>query len=85
LPGGSDNIKSIYIKSTDSPAVPIYVDTQTNANELKLTNNMTPRLVKKSKKLSVKRLAAKKQAKSKRLAKKPKSAGKKIMKKNLIK
>ncbi len=65
LPGGLSNIKSMYLKSTDSIAVPIFVDTNLAAvNELKLENNMTPRLIKKAKKLVVKRLEKAKKAKN---------------------
>lgn len=61
LPGGAANIKAMFIKSTNTPAVPIYVDTvgtatSASVNAIKVPNNMTPRLVKKSKKLDVKRL-----------------------------
>ena len=56
MPGGEKNIKSMYIKSTNTIAVPIYMDTNTNMNDISVDNNMTPRLIKKSKKMNVKRL-----------------------------
>lgn len=59
LPGGQENIKSIYIKSTDKVAVPIFMNTSEGANDVKLPNNMTPTKVKKAKKLSGKRLKRK--------------------------
>lgn len=61
LPGGETNIKSIFIKSTNAPAVPIFVDFKNTINDVKLPNNMTPSKIKKSKKLLVKRLKKKKQ------------------------
>ena len=72
MPGGEQNIKSIFIKSTDAPAVPIYVDTKTNMNDVKVMNNMTPRLIKKNKKLTVKRLKKKAATKAKNSVKKNK-------------
>jgi hypothetical protein len=59
LPGGMTNIKSIYIKSTNSPAVPIYVDASGDVNEIKLKNNVTPRKIKKAKQYKAKRLEKK--------------------------
>ncbi len=53
------NIRSIYIKSTNTPAVPIYVDTKTDINEIKLKNNVTPRKIKKAKQYKTKRLEKK--------------------------
>lgn len=67
LPGGDKNIKSIYIKSTNSPALPIYSDETGNANEVDLPNNMSSAKIKRSK------LMAKKE-KLKRLGGKRKSA-----------
>ena len=64
LPGGEDNIKSIYIKSTDEIAVPIFVSEQ---KDVKLDNNMTPVKIKKAKKLSGKRLKRKKLLEAKKL------------------
>ncbi len=59
MPGGEGNIKSIYIKSTDKLAVPIYANTAESVKDLKLENNMTPQKIKKAKKLSGKRLKRK--------------------------
>ncbi len=61
LPGGEKNVKSIYLKSTDAPAVPIYVDSSTNLNEVKLANNVTAKKLKKQKRSKVKRLEKKAQ------------------------
>lgn len=59
LPGGEKNIKSIYLKTTNAPAVPLYIDTQTDLNQIKLKNNMTEKKIKKAKKFAVKRLKRK--------------------------
>ena len=90
LPGGEQNIKAIYLKSTNSPAVPIYVDPAGNANEIKLKNNVTPRKIKKAKQYKVKRLE--KKAKKEEAAKKAalptlikRKAEKKISEKKKIK
>ena len=76
LPGGEANIKAMFLKSTNAAAVPIYVDASgTSVNDIKLPNNMTPRLLKKSKKRierQVKRLGTGKAAKK---------AGKKVNRK----
>jgi len=70
LPGGEQNIKSIFIKTTNSVAVPIYEDkSATNINEIKLKNNMTPSKLAKSKKVNKVKRLKKKQLKEK-LAKK---------------
>lgn len=60
LPGGESNIKSIYIKSTDQIAVPIYQTDVQAVKKVKVENNMTPAKVNKAKKLSGKRLKRKK-------------------------
>lgn len=60
LPGGESNIKSIYIKSTDQVAVPIFTSDPKDFKAVQLENNMTPVKVKKAKKLSGKRLKRKK-------------------------
>lgn len=70
LPGGEQNVKSIYLKSTNTLAVPIYVDTTTNANDIKLKNNITPKKIKKVKKMKVKRLEKKAKVAEKKAAKK---------------
>jgi ribosome biogenesis protein UTP30 len=59
LPGGEGNIKSIYLKSTDRLAVPIYVNTPESVKDVKIENNMNPIKIKKAKKLSGKRLKRK--------------------------
>jgi hypothetical protein len=51
LPGGEANINSIHIKSTNQLSVPVYLNVNSNINEIKLKNNMTSAKVKKSKKL----------------------------------
>ncbi len=58
LPGGEANIKSIYLKSTDTISIPVYYDTNSivHATEIKVKNNMTLNKKKRAKKLSVKRL-----------------------------
>ncbi|CAF0706001.1 unnamed protein product [Brachionus calyciflorus] len=76
LPGGESNIKSIFLKSTDTPAVPIFVDTKGNINEIKIPNNMTTAKVKKNKKMVVKRLQKKKLLEKKQKAKLAKVANK---------
>lgn len=78
LPGGESNIKSIFIKSTNAPAVPIYVDLKNTINDIKLPNNMTPAKIKKSKKTLVKRLKKNKQKKNKENSKKKLVVNKKI-------
>ena len=64
LPGGESNIKSIFIKSTNAPAVPIFLDLKNTINDVKLPNNMTPSKIRRSKKLLVKRLKKNKEKKS---------------------
>jgi hypothetical protein len=59
LPGGMTNIRAIYIKSTNAPAVPIYVDSRADINEIKVKNNVTPRKIKKAKQYKAKRLEKK--------------------------
>jgi len=66
LPAGEANIKAIYLKTTNGIAVPLFFDNKTDMNKLRIPSNMTPRLVKKSQKLSVKRLTKKKE-KTKRI------------------
>lgn len=57
LPGGEKNIKSIYLKSTNTLALPIYVDENGNPNLVKLPNNMNkPKKNKAKKLLKIKRL-----------------------------
>lgn len=51
LPGGEANINSIYIKSTNQLSVPVFMNVNSNINEIKLKNNMTSGKIKKSKKL----------------------------------
>ena len=40
LPGGESNIKSMYLKSTNLPAIPIYVNDEENPNKIHLPNNV---------------------------------------------
>jgi len=75
LPGGEANIKAMYVKATNTVAVPIFVaDQQQQAaslNEIKVPSNMTPKKVKRERKKAVKRLQKKKaSAKRKRDEKK---------------
>ncbi|RMZ97840.1 ribosomal L1 domain-containing 1-like, partial [Brachionus plicatilis] len=81
LPGGESNIKSMFIKSTDAPAIPIYIDLKNTINDIKVPNNMTPAKIKKSKKLVVKRLNKQKQIKNKENSEQKNLIKKKITKK----
>jgi len=75
LPGGEANVKAIYLKSTNAPAVPIYA-APAAPGELKLPSNMS--LAKKRRaKADVKRLAT--------AAAKPKKAKKAATKKTIVK
>lgn len=70
LPGGEQNIKSIFIKTTNSVAVPVYEDKSgTNINKIKLKNNMTPSKLAKSKKVNKVKRLKKKQLKEKLIKK----------------
>ena len=53
LPGGEENVKSIFLKSTDQMSVPIYASTLNDPSVIKLENNMSERKVKRAKKFSV--------------------------------
>lgn len=77
LPGGEKNIKSIYIKSTNSPALPIYSDEQGNPNQVDMPNNMSVGKIKRSK-LLAKNKKIKKKTSVKRLVNgtTPKKVGK---------
>ena len=66
LPGGEENIKSMFIKSTDQLSVPIFMNKIDDPSVIKLKNNMTPSKIKKANKFSVKTKLKRKQiAKSK--------------------
>lgn len=57
LPGGEKNIKSMFLKSTNSLALPIYEDKNGNPNQVELPNNMSQIKIKRAKKLTkIKRL-----------------------------
>lgn len=83
LPGGESNVKSMFIKSTDSPAVPIYADVTGNMNQVKIKNNMTPGKINRAKKLNVKRLKKSAQIKTKAKARAEKKARKVSTEKNV--
>jgi hypothetical protein len=62
LPGGEPNIKAIYLKSTNTPALPIYTNETTSPNDVDVPNNLS----------AAKKLKSKKLNKIKRLQQKPK-------------
>ena len=53
LPGGEENIKSMFLKSTDQMSIPIYQSALQDPSVIKLANNMTVSKVKRAKKFSV--------------------------------
>jgi hypothetical protein len=53
LPGGEENIKSMFLKSTDQMSIPIYQSALKDPSVIKLANNMTVSKVKRAKKFSV--------------------------------
>lgn len=53
LPGGESNIKSMYLKSTNAPAVPIYTDEKGDANSVDVPNNMSAGKIKRAKLLTL--------------------------------
>jgi hypothetical protein len=86
LPGGESNIKSIYLKSTDSKmALPIYVDFKGNPNEIKVPSNLSLQQMKKKTARSVKRLKKKTLAKRKTMIKNNKPLDRKLIKKSKVK
>lgn len=80
LAGGDANIKTIYLKLKNSISIPIYISDK-NPNEVKMPNNVTPEIKKKSAR-QVKRLKSKSKEVEKKTEKKPK---KNLAKKKLIK
>lgn len=60
VPGGVSNIKAMFLKATNTVAVPLYIAQDGDANAVKVPSNMTEARVKRTRRITVKRL--KKQA-----------------------
>jgi hypothetical protein len=59
LPGGAKNVKLMFLKATNTLAVPIYVDQTVNINDIKVENNLTIQKVTKGRRIALKRLKKK--------------------------